>query len=276
MRTTKWSASTGEKQAIPARSSLEGSTARHYGPRAEDAAGTFGSSVSRLKPDIVIDMICFDPFAARQLVDALVGRIRHYLCCGTVWVHGYPVTTPITEALPRRPFGDYGIKKAHLEAYLLEEAQVHGFPQLRAARPHRGTGVGAAGPSGNVESGSVREARPGRRIADATPGPGDVASRSRGRCGASIHEGDCQPELLPGRKLPCGLTGGNDDAGLCGVPGRVVRPARAPAICPLGGISRQRLCRRCQQTWDHLAHSSNCSIAKAQKLLDYQPRYSSM
>jgi len=36
--------------------------------KAEDAAGTFGSSVSRLKPDIVIDMICFDPAEARQLV----------------------------------------------------------------------------------------------------------------------------------------------------------------------------------------------------------------
>jgi nucleoside-diphosphate-sugar epimerase len=31
-----------------------------------------------------------------------------------------------------------------------------------------------------------------------------------------------------------------------------------------------------QETWDHLAHSSNCSISKAQKLLDYQPRYSPM
>jgi nucleoside-diphosphate-sugar epimerase len=28
-------------------------------------------------------------------------------------------------------------------------------------------------------------------------------------------------------------------------------------------------------TWDHIAHSPNCSITKAQRLLDYQPRYSS-
>ena len=28
--------------------------------------------------------------------------------------------------------------------------------------------------------------------------------------------------------------------------------------------------------WDHLAHSPCCSIAKAQRLLDYQPRYSSL
>jgi nucleoside-diphosphate-sugar epimerase len=29
-------------------------------------------------------------------------------------------------------------------------------------------------------------------------------------------------------------------------------------------------------TWDHIAHCPNCSIAKAQRLLDYQPRYSSL
>ena len=29
-------------------------------------------------------------------------------------------------------------------------------------------------------------------------------------------------------------------------------------------------------TWDHIAHSPNCSIAKARRLLNYQPRYSSL
>jgi nucleoside-diphosphate-sugar epimerase len=31
-----------------------------------------------------------------------------------------------------------------------------------------------------------------------------------------------------------------------------------------------------QATWDHIAHSPNCSIAKAQRLLHYQPRYTSL
>jgi len=30
------------------------------------------------------------------------------------------------------------------------------------------------------------------------------------------------------------------------------------------------------QTWDHIAHSPNASIAKARRLLDYRPRYSSL
>jgi nucleoside-diphosphate-sugar epimerase len=29
-------------------------------------------------------------------------------------------------------------------------------------------------------------------------------------------------------------------------------------------------------TWDHIAHSPNCSIAKARTLLGYEPRYTSL
>jgi nucleoside-diphosphate-sugar epimerase len=29
-------------------------------------------------------------------------------------------------------------------------------------------------------------------------------------------------------------------------------------------------------TWEHIAHSPNCSIAKARRLIDYHPRYTSL
>ncbi|MBN1139082.1 MAG: NAD(P)-dependent oxidoreductase, partial [Anaerolineae bacterium] len=31
-----------------------------------------------------------------------------------------------------------------------------------------------------------------------------------------------------------------------------------------------------ERTWDHISHSPNCSIVKARRLLDYQPRYTSL
>jgi nucleoside-diphosphate-sugar epimerase len=34
--------------------------------------------------------------------------------------------------------------------------------------------------------------------------------------------------------------------------------------------------REAAVTWDHIAHSPNCSIAKARKLLGYSPRYTSI
>ena len=56
-----------------------------------------------LRPDIVIDMICFTLDSARHLVEALRGHVQHFLHCGTIWVHGPSRIVPTTEAQPRRP-----------------------------------------------------------------------------------------------------------------------------------------------------------------------------
>src|SRR6185437_4255539 len=38
---------------------------------AEDAAGTFAERIAALAPDAVLDMLCFTPESAQQLVEAL-------------------------------------------------------------------------------------------------------------------------------------------------------------------------------------------------------------
>src|SRR5512142_3243254 len=86
---------------------------------AEDAAGTFGPRIRDLKPDVVIEMILFTLDSARQLVVALRGQIQLFLHCGTIWTHGPSVQVPTVETQPRRPFGEYGIQKAQIEAYVL-------------------------------------------------------------------------------------------------------------------------------------------------------------
>ncbi len=94
----------------------------------EEGRGTFGERIRALRPDVVIDLICFTPESARHLVESLRGQIQHFLHCGTIWVHGPSVQAPTTEDAPRRPFGDYGTKKAAIEEYLLREARLAGFP----------------------------------------------------------------------------------------------------------------------------------------------------
>ncbi len=74
---------------------------------AEERAGTFGQHVHNLKPDIVIDLICFRPDSARQIVEALRGEVQHFLHCGTIWVYGHSTQVPATEDQPCRPFGSY-------------------------------------------------------------------------------------------------------------------------------------------------------------------------
>src|SRR4051794_25007109 len=49
----------------------------HADRDAEDAAGTFGRRIADLRPDVVVDLICFEPESARQLVAALRGSHVH-------------------------------------------------------------------------------------------------------------------------------------------------------------------------------------------------------
>jgi nucleoside-diphosphate-sugar epimerase len=244
---------------------------------AEDAAGSFGRSVSRLKPDIVIDMICFDPAAARQLVEALRGKVRHFLSCGDIWVYGYPVIVPITEDLPRRPFIEYAMKKAQLEAYLLEEAQVRGFPASSVLPGHIvGPGWVPLGPLGTWSLDVYGKLARGEELVMPHQGletlhhvhADDVAqafmkaiAHRNASVGESFHA--VSPAAMTMRGYAESL------AAWFGQPARL-------RFVPWEEYRATVSAEDAQNTWNHLAHSSNCSIAKAQKLLDYRPRYSSL
>ena len=95
---------------------------------AEEAAGTFGAKIRELEPDVVIDLTAYTLESTRPLVEALRGRVAQFLHCGTIWVHGPSIEVPVTEEHPRKPFGEYGIRKAAIEEYLIHESRRHGFP----------------------------------------------------------------------------------------------------------------------------------------------------
>jgi nucleoside-diphosphate-sugar epimerase len=68
---------------------------------AEDAQGTFGERIAALRPEVVIDLICFTAASARQLVEALRPSRPLLVHCGTIWVHGPSLLVPVTEDEPR-------------------------------------------------------------------------------------------------------------------------------------------------------------------------------
>ena len=133
---------------------------------AAEAAGTFGAQMRELRPDAVIDMICFTLDSARQLVEALRGTVQHFLHCGTIWVHGPSAVVPTTEDQPRTPFGEYGIQKAAIEAYLLDEARRSGFPATVLHPGHIvGPGWAPLEPGRPLQSGGVHAAGAGEELA---------------------------------------------------------------------------------------------------------------
>ncbi|MFL5803995.1 MAG: NAD-dependent epimerase/dehydratase family protein [Roseiflexaceae bacterium] len=244
---------------------------------AEEAAGRFGQHVRELQPDIVIDMICFTLASARQLVDALRGQVQHFLHCGTIWVHGPSVQVPTTEEQPRRPFGEYGVQKAAIEAYLLSEARRGGFPATVLHPGHIvGPGWQPLNPAGHFNPQAFTRLARGEALALPNLGletvhhvhADDVAqsfmqalANRNGAVGESFHV-----------VSPAALTLRGYAESVAAWFGQPAQLRFLPWEEWRATVSKEEA----SATWDHIAHSPNCSIAKARRLLEYQPRYGSL
>src|SRR5215216_1091372 len=119
---------------------------------AEDAAGAFGERIAALAPDAVVDMVCFTPESAEQLLDALRPSRPLLLHCGTIWVHGPVARVPVTEDEPRTAYGEYGTGKAAIEALLHRETVAGGVPSVVLHPGHiSGPGWPVITPAGNLD-----------------------------------------------------------------------------------------------------------------------------
>jgi nucleoside-diphosphate-sugar epimerase len=96
--------------------------------KAEQAQGKFGARIAGLDGDIVVDMISFKLDEAQQLVEALRGKIEHYLFCSSIWVYGHATTVPSVETDRTSAIDAYGMNKAKIEGWLLQQARRDGFP----------------------------------------------------------------------------------------------------------------------------------------------------
>ena len=245
--------------------------------QAEDQAGIFGKRVRDLHPDAVIDMICFTLDSARQLVEALRGEVQHLLHCGTIWVHGPKVQAPTTEEQPRRPFGEYGIQKAAIEAYLLDQARRAGFPATIIHPGHIvGQGWKPINPAGNLNPEVFAQLARGEELC--LPNLGMETLHH-------VHADDVAQAFM--------LAVAHHSAAV-GESFHVVSPAAltlrgyAEAMAAwfgqpanLGFLPWEEWKKNVSEadaaaTWDHITHSPCCSIAKAESLLNYRPRYSSL
>lgn len=244
---------------------------------AQEAAGTFGEQIRALQPDVVIDMICFTLDSARQLVEGLRGQIQHFLHCGTIWIHGPSVEVPTTEEQPRRPFGDYGIQKAQIETYLLDEARRRGFPATLLHPGHIvGPGWEPLNPAGHFNPAVFTTLAQGQELTLPNLGMETVHHVHADDVAQSFMQAIANRSNAIGESFhvvsPAALTLRGYAEAMAAWFGQPARLCYLPWEQWHATVSEQEA----SATWDHIAHSPNCSIAKAQRLLGYQPRYSSL
>ena len=244
---------------------------------AQESGGTFGSRIRELEPDCVIDLTSYTLDSTMQLVEALRGRIQHFLHCGTIWVHGPAVEVPTVEEQPRKPISEYGVRKAAIESYLLDQARRRRFPAVVLHPGHLvGTGWIPLNPAANFNPAVFADLAAGREISLPNLGretvhhvhADDVAqafvkamTNWSTACGESFHIVSPAAVSLAGYAETVG-----------GWFGREARIRFLPWEQWRASVSQ----KDANITWDHIARSPNCSIRKAQRLLDYQPRFGSL
>jgi len=242
---------------------------------AEDAAGAFGERIAALAPDAVVDMVCFTPESARQLLDALRPSRPLLLHCGSIWVHGPVARVPVTEDEPRTAYGEYGTGKVAIEALLHREAVAGGVPSVVLHPGHISGPWPSITPAGNLDLDVWRRLAVGEPLA--LPGLGlgvlhhvhadDVAQafeRALSRpaaIGASFHVVSEQAMTLRG--LAAGV------AGWFG---------REPVLefVEWAEFERRVGAGHAEATREHVARSIAASIDRAREVLGYRPRFSSL
>jgi len=249
----------------------------HLDRDAEEAAGRFGERIASLDPQAVIDLTCYQLESARQLVDGLRGRVELLLHCGTIWVHGQAVEVPTAEEAPRAPFGDYGIRKHAIEEYLIEEALKAGFPAAILHPGHLvGPGWNPINPQGNFNPEAFTTLAQGREFTLPHLGVETVHHVHADDVAHAFLCALTHPEAAIGQSFhavsPRALT-------LRGYAERMAAWFGKPAVLrflPWEDWKASVNERDARVTFDHIAHSPNCSIEKARALLGYTPRYSSL
>ncbi|MEV1000137.1 NAD-dependent epimerase/dehydratase family protein [Nonomuraea sp. NPDC050202] len=244
---------------------------------AEEADGTFGRRIAELGGDVVIDLICFTETSARAIADALAGRVRHFLHCGTIWVHGPSAQVPTTEAAERAPFGEYGIQKAAIEAHLLDRAHREGFP-VTIIHPGHITGPGwvPVNPAGNVNPEVFQKLAEGSEVALPNLGMETVQHVHADDVARLFMDAMASPSAAVGESFhsvaTTALTLRGFAEAVAGWFGRQARLAFLPWEEWKGTVPEFDA----QVTYDHILHSPHCSMEKAGRLLGHRPRYTSL
>jgi nucleoside-diphosphate-sugar epimerase len=244
---------------------------------AEDASGTFGGRIAALNADAVIDLVCFTPASAAQLVEALRGRDVHLLHCGTIWTHGLSAISPLREDDDKAPFGDYGTQKAEIERMLLAETRAGGVTSTVIHPGHiSGPGWHVINPQGNLDPAVWRALATGGEVL--VPGLGAETMHH-------VHADDVAQVFERALDRPEASIGRSFHA----VSGRALT-VRGFATAAAGWFGREPNLRHVSweefrasvpeehagASWEHICRSHSASIDAAREALGYAPAFTSL
>ncbi|MGK0281485.1 MAG: nucleoside-diphosphate-sugar epimerase [Patiriisocius sp.] len=239
--------------------------------------GEFGRRILALKPDIVIDLICFTADSGKQLFESLAGKIQHFLHCGTIWVHGSSRVVPTSEDSPRHPINTYAENKTAIEAYLLAPEQI---ARQATTVIHPGHIVGPGwlplNPLGNFNPQIFHDLKSGNSISLPNLGM-EMLQHVHAQDVADLFI--CSIDNRDSAKDQAFHAVAEQSLTLLAYTEAMIERYKSKSeigYLSLPELAEQQSDADYQDTVEHIRHSPNCSMEKARKLLGFRPRYSAI
>lgn len=243
----------------------------------------FGRRIAEARPDAVVDLICFTEAANLALADALAALENppHLVHVGSIWTHGPAgparAAGPVPEDAEREPVGEYGIAKLAIERALITATVAGG---MRASVVHPGHIVGPGwwplNPAGHFDPEVFRRLAAGRPLTLPNLGLETVHHVHADDVAALIEAVLAQPGRSVGEAFhavsPQALTLRAYAEGICDWFGH---PPRL-SFAPYADWARDQRPENAEAAWEHLSRSPSCSMAKARRLLGYEPGFDSL
>lgn len=242
---------------------------------AEEQSGAWKPRMESLEADVVIDVVAYTPEQNRIMYEAFRGRVRHFVHIGTIWAYGPTMRAPAEESDPRRPTTEYGRRKAEIEAFLAERYRAEGFPFTILHPGHIcGRRWLPIDPQGSRDGTGVY-----RKLARGEP----VVLPDTGQATIHhVHSDDiaqlCERALdRPGQSLGESFSAvapyAMSLAGCCHAVAALFGARPNLQCVPLAQMRQHVGEASARIIEEHASHSPCCSIAKARRLLGYEPRY---
>lgn len=238
--------------------------------REAERDGSFGPMVAGLRPDAVVDLMCFTPAQARHLVEALDGQ--HLVHTGSVWSYGPSTLVPTTEAAPKRPYGEYGVGKLAIEQYLM------GQDRVRATVVHPGhiSGPGwmPIGPAGNLDPAVIDALRADGSCLLPDRG-GETVHHVHAEDVAGLHQACLeQPDAASGESFNSVCTEALTLRGYAELVAAHFGHEPNLELVPWAQFAARVDQDAAATTLDHIGRAPMFSMAKAREVLGFVPRHS--
>lgn len=243
----------------------------------EEKNNNFGTRILEFNADVVIDMICFTLDSARQLVESLDGKVKHFLHCGTIWTHGHSIAVPTVESQAKAPFGEYGIQKAAIESYLLGQYKNHGFPVTILHPGHIvGPGWAPLNPAGNFNTEVFKKLSKGEELTLPNFGMETLHHVHADDVAQSFHKAINNFDEAVGENFHVVSAQAITLRGYAENISAWFGKAANLKFLPWGEWKKTMSKEDANFTLEHIMHSPNCSIERARMKVGFAPKYSSL